>query len=77
MVAVPDQRWQERPLALIVAKPDTNLTDEDLIRHMEQFSDSGKISHYAVPKQYKFVSEIPKTSVGKIDKKRIKKELEV
>ncbi|GAB3824020.1 hypothetical protein GCM10028895_31730 [Pontibacter rugosus] len=77
VVAVPDQRWQERPLALIVAKPDTNLTDEDLIRHMEQFSDSGKISHYAVPKQYKFVSEIPKTSVGKIDKKRIKKELEV
>ncbi|ARS36779.1 fatty acid--CoA ligase [Pontibacter actiniarum] len=77
VVAVPDQRWQERPLALVVARPGANLTDEELIRHMEQFSDSGRISHYAVPKQFKFVSEIPKTSVGKIDKKRIKKELEV
>ncbi|RIJ37445.1 fatty acid--CoA ligase [Pontibacter oryzae] len=75
VVAVPDQRWQERPLALVVAKPDTSITDQDLIRHMEQFSDSGKISHYAVPKQFRFVTEIPKTSVGKIDKKRIKKEL--
>ncbi|WP_439881075.1 fatty acid--CoA ligase [Pontibacter sp. MBLB2868] len=77
VVGIPDQKWQERPLALIVPKADTNLTAEELIRHMEHFSDSGKISHYAVPKQYKFVTEIPKTSVGKIDKKRIKKELAI
>jgi fatty-acyl-CoA synthase len=37
--------------------------------HMERFADEGVIASWAVPDRYEFVEELPKTSVGKIDKK--------
>ncbi len=75
VVGVPDSRWEERPHALVVAK-EAGLTAAELGEHMQQFVAAGDVSAWAVPKTYDLVSSIPKTSVGKLDKKRIRSELE-
>jgi fatty-acyl-CoA synthase len=67
-----DEKWTERPLAVIVTKPNESINEKDLIQHLQQFVTSGKIKSFAVPKEYHFVSELPKTSAGKTDKKKIK-----
>ena len=72
VVAVPDEKWVERPLAVVVSNPDKNISDENISEHLQQFVRSGKIKSFAIPKNYRFVSELPKTSAGKIDKKKIK-----
>jgi len=72
VVAVPDEKWEERPLAVIVPKPNENIDEKDLVQFLQQFVTSGKIKSFAVPKEYHFVSGLPKTSTGKIDKKKIK-----
>ena len=46
-----------------------------VIAHIRQFVDSGRLSKWALPDQIVLVESIPKTSVGKIDKKRIRAEL--
>ncbi|MEH6627316.1 MAG: fatty acid--CoA ligase [Motiliproteus sp.] len=74
VVGVPDPRWEERPHGLIVTLDD-GLTAEQLMNHMQQFVDTGEISSWAVPRSYDFVSSIPKTSVGKLDKKLIRSTL--
>ncbi len=74
VVGVPDPRWEERPHGVIVSM-DGALTTEQLIDHMRQFVDSGEISAWAVPRSYDLVESIPKTSVGKLDKKRIRSRL--
>lgn len=72
VVGIPDARWGERPLVLIVLA-DGQIADADSIKaHMQQFVDSGRINKWVVPDNYRFVAGIPKTSVGKIDKKRIR-----
>lgn len=70
VVGTPDEKWTERPLAIIVTNQSIN--EKDLIQHLQQFVISGKIKSFAVPKGYHFVSALPKTSAGKIDKKKIK-----
>jgi fatty-acyl-CoA synthase len=71
VVGVKDEKWGERPMAYVVCKPgaavDAEAIRASLLRHVE----SNRISKYAVPdaERIEFVAEIPKTSVGKIDKK--------
>ncbi|HOZ85198.1 MAG TPA: long-chain fatty acid--CoA ligase [Niabella sp.] len=72
IIGVPDEKWGERPLALVVLGDGVNVSNEDLKNHLQQFVDTGQISKWAVPDIVKFVKEIPKTSVGKIDKKLIR-----
>ncbi len=72
VVAIPDDKWIERPLAVVVPKPNENITRENLNQHLQQFVDSGKIKSFAIPKEYLFVAELPRTSAGKIDKKKIR-----
>ncbi len=72
VVAMPDDKWIERPLAVVVPKPNENITSENLNQHLQQFVDSGKIKSFAIPKEYRFVTELPRTSAGKIDKKKIR-----
>src|SRR6266542_3643035 len=72
VVAIPDDKWIERPLAVVVPKPNENITRENLNQHLQQFVDSGKIKSFAIPKEYLFVAELPMTSAGKIDKKKIR-----
>jgi fatty-acyl-CoA synthase len=77
VVGIPDDKWGERPVALVVAKPGTSgAPTEDVIRrHVSEFAGKGTISKYAVPDRVYFVDAIPKTSVGKLDKKVIRAKL--
>jgi fatty-acyl-CoA synthase len=74
VIGVPDPKWSERPMAVIVLKPHMNATPADLKAHVRAFAGRGLISIYAVPEYVVFATEIPKTSVGKIDKKRLRDE---
>lgn len=67
VVAVPDERWQERPLAVVVRRPDSTVDCAEL----QAFLD-GRVARWWVPERWAFVEEIPKTSVGKFDKKELR-----
>ncbi|MFZ5866598.1 MAG: fatty acid--CoA ligase [Thermodesulfobacteriota bacterium] len=77
VVGVPDEKWGERPVALVVLKDECkdSTSSEDLKRFLEQFVAEGTISKWALPDRIYFVEEIPKTSVGKMDKKVIRQQL--
>jgi len=71
VIGIPDERWGERPLAIVVPRQGykDKLTSETLKGHLDTFVQEGAITKWSVPESYVFVDEIPKTSVGKIDKK--------
>ena len=69
VVAVPDDRWDERPLACVVLRPDATATPEDLCEFL-----SGKIARWQLPERWSFIEAVPKTSVGKFDKKVLRKQ---
>ncbi len=75
VVGVPDEKWGERPYALVTLKPGENIGLEDIQKHLQQFVDSGDINKWAIPEHVDFVEDIPKTSVGKINKKLIRDQL--
>ncbi|WP_185268351.1 fatty acid--CoA ligase [Halopseudomonas xiamenensis] len=75
VVGVPDPRWDERPFALVVVKPGQQMNASLLAEHLQPFVEEGRINKWAVPTQIAVVEEIPKTSVGKLDKKRIRVEI--
>jgi len=76
VVGVPDEKWGERPHALVVLKPGEKATLKDLQEHLTQFVESGEINKWAIPGHIDFVDDIPKTSVGKINKKLIRDQLQ-
>ncbi len=75
-IGVPDEKWGERPLMIITLKPDYlgKVTPEDLMQFMKQSAAEGKIPKYGVPEKYVFTDSIPKTSVGKLNKKVLRKD---
>lgn len=75
VVGLPDERWGERPHALIVQKAGTALTAEGIKASLQAKIDEGHLNKWYVPDRVVFVPEIPKTSVGKIDKKKIRSEM--
>ena len=66
VVGVADERWQERPLAVVVAKGSSVSADE-----LRMFL-ADKVARWWLPERWTFVEEIPRTSVGKYDKKAIR-----
>jgi fatty-acyl-CoA synthase len=64
VIAVPDERWDERPLASVVLRPGSSTSPEELRDFV-----AGKVAKFWVPERWAIVDEIPKTSVGKYDKK--------
>src|SRR5690606_38484275 len=75
VVGVPDPQWGERPFALLVLRSEKTLEARDLREHLKPFVEQGHINKWAIPSQIAVVTEIPKTSVGKLDKKRIRQEV--
>ncbi len=67
VVGVPHPQWQERPLALVVLKPGQQATQETLHAHL-----LASFAKWQLPDRILFVDEIPKTSVGKLNKKAIR-----
>ena len=74
-IGTPDDKWGERPLLIVVLRPEykDKVSEEDLKKFMTKFSEEGKIPKYGVPDRYMFVDAIPKTSVGKINKIQLRK----
>jgi fatty-acyl-CoA synthase len=75
VIGIPDDKWGERPFALLIPRDGQALDAQSLKQHLTPFVESGLISKWAVPSQIAVVSEIPKTSVGKLDKKRMRVEV--
>jgi fatty-acyl-CoA synthase len=75
VIGIPDDKWGERPFALLIPREGQALDAQTLKQHLTPFVESGLISKWAVPSQIAVVSEIPKTSVGKLDKKRMRVEV--
>ena len=69
VISVPDPKWIERPLAILVAKPCQEVSKEQIRTHLHGFVEKGIITSYSVPDRIVFVEALPKTSVGKLDKK--------
>ncbi len=64
VVGVPDARWEERPLASVVLREGENATAEELCAFL-----ADRIARWQLPERWTFISEVPKTTVGKFDKK--------
>ncbi|WP_404474149.1 fatty acid--CoA ligase [Vreelandella venusta] len=76
VIGVADDKWGERPAALVVPSDLKNPpTAEEVQAFMEQFVEQGAINRWGIPSLIRMVDEIPKTSVGKLDKKRIRTEI--
>ncbi|MCO5401609.1 fatty acid--CoA ligase [Ralstonia soli] len=71
VIGVRDAKWGERPMAFVVCKPGAKVKAGAIREHLLRYVESKRISKYAVPEldRITFVAEIPKTSVGKINKK--------
>jgi fatty-acyl-CoA synthase len=70
VIARPDERWSERPLACVVLESDAQLDAEELKRHLHE-----RVAKWWVPDDYVAIDEVPKTSVGKFDKKALRARL--
>jgi fatty-acyl-CoA synthase len=70
VIAKPDERWTERPLACVVIKEGEHVSPADLIEHLRP-----RVAKWWLPDEFAFVDEVPKTSVGKFDKKVLRQRL--
>ncbi|MDS4021939.1 MAG: fatty acid--CoA ligase [Candidatus Competibacter sp.] len=74
VVGIPDPKWGERPLALVVAKPNQPADEAAIRAWLKDFADQGIISKWGIPDRVLFVDSIPKTSVGKLNKKAMREQ---
>ena len=70
MIAKPDERWTERPLACVVCAEGATCSAEDLREHLEP-----QVAKWWLPDEFAFIEAVPKTSVGKFDKKVLREQL--
>ena len=71
VIAKPDERWQERPLACVVRCQGADVSAEELREHLRS-----RVAKWWLPDEFAFIDEVPKTSVGKFDKKVLRQRLE-
>ena len=69
VISLPDDKWQERPLACVVPQPDAakTITKEEIQDYLKD-----KVAKWWIPDEIVFMQEIPKTSVGKFNKKKLR-----
>jgi fatty-acyl-CoA synthase len=71
VIAMPDERWGERPLACVVTEEGAEVTLEELREHL-----ASRVAKWWLPDELVIVEAVPKTSVGKFDKKVLRAQLE-
>jgi fatty-acyl-CoA synthase len=71
VIAVPDERWSERPMACVVCRPDArgDTSADELSEYLGR-----QFAKWMLPERYLFLDELPKTSVGKFDKKAMRQQ---
>ena len=67
VIGVPDEKWGERPLAAVVITAGATVTPKDLKAYL-----ADRTPRWQVPERWSFIREVPKTSVGKFAKTRIR-----
>jgi fatty-acyl-CoA synthase len=74
VIGVKDEKWGERPLALVVIDSASagEVTDLAIKTHLKTFADKGIISKFGIPEKILFVDHLARTSVGKINKKELR-----
>ncbi|MDN5761663.1 MAG: long-chain-fatty-acid--CoA ligase [Microlunatus sp.] len=68
VIAVPDPKWQERPLAVVQLRPDVPVSEAELRNHL-----SHHLASWQLPEHWAVVAAIPKTGAGKIDKQQLRR----
>jgi fatty-acyl-CoA synthase len=71
VIATPDERWGERPLACVVLEDGLAASAGELLEHLRP-----RVARFWLPDEFAFLEAIPKTSVGKFDKKLLRAQLE-
>ncbi len=74
VIGLPDPKWGEKPVALVVRKSGADISEKELLNHIRGFVDKGLISKQVVLLKIEFVDAIAKTSVGKTDKKLLREQ---
>ncbi len=77
VIAMPDEKWGERPYVFVVVKSDFagRVSEEDIMAHIRTFAEGGHISKYGVPDHVRFVAQLARTSVGKLNKRALREQL--
>jgi fatty-acyl-CoA synthase len=65
VVAIPDPKWQERPLAAIVLRDGATVSRDEVRSHLE----ARGWARWQLPDRIEIIPEVPRTTVGKFDKK--------
>jgi fatty-acyl-CoA synthase len=71
VIAKPDKKWAERPLCCVVVREGAELSADELVEHLRP-----RVAKWWLPDEFAFVEEVPKTSVGKFDKKVLRAHLQ-
>jgi fatty-acyl-CoA synthase len=69
VIAMPDAKWAERPLAVVVLKEGQTVTEDQLREHLRE-----QVAKWWIPDRFEFVNEIPKTAVGKFKKTALREQ---
>lgn len=67
VIGIPHPKWQERPLLIVVPKPGSNPTGEDLLRFLSE-----RVAKWWLPDDVTFLDELPHTATGKIQKMKLR-----
>jgi acyl-CoA synthetase (AMP-forming)/AMP-acid ligase II len=72
IIGKPDEKYGERPIAIIKPRTSTQITQEEIIQYLRKAADNGRIAKWWIPEQIIIVEDIPLTSTGKINKLYLK-----
>jgi fatty-acyl-CoA synthase len=76
VIGIPDEKWGERPCAFVKLAASASLPAAEVTAALRELLKShvaqGRLPRFAIPERIEFVENLPKTSVGKLDKKRLR-----